>query len=195
MALTDRDRRALKILGIVAGVAIVAFVLLKVLAGGGGGESAAPPTGTTGPTTSVSPTLSPTPTPRETLPPTSYAGERDPFSIPPALQPTSSGSVSPTSTVSPTGTVSLTGSPSSSISPTPTGSPHPGSSITIGGYHLTLLDIFAGGSKVQIEVDEAVWTVEEGSTFPQNGNFKLVNIRDAVCARFTYGDEGFTLCL
>jgi hypothetical protein len=58
---------------------------------------------------------------------------------------------------------------------------------------VTLLDIFAGGSKAQVEVDGTVWTVEEGSTF--DDNFKLINIRDGVCARFTWGDEGFTLCL
>ena len=36
MALSPRDRRALTILGGVAGVAVVAFILLKVLGGGGG---------------------------------------------------------------------------------------------------------------------------------------------------------------
>jgi hypothetical protein len=185
MALTDRDRRALTILGIVAGVAIVAFVLFNVLAGGGGGESAAPPTGTTGPTAPYSPTITPTP-PRETLPP--VYGERDPFSAPPGLA-TPSGSVGPTSTVSPTY------SPSSSISPSSTASPRPGSSITIGGHRLTLLAIFASGEKAQVRVDETVWTLEDGSTFPNSGIYKLVGIRDQACARFTYRDTGFTLCL
>ena len=196
MALSDRDRRSLIILGIVAGVAIIAFVLFNLLAGGGGGESAAPPTGTTGPTAPYSPSVSPTPTPRETLPP--VYGERDPFSVPPDLQATPSGSVSPTSSVSPSQSPSASPSQSPSASPSqsPSRSPHPGSSITIGGYHLTLLDIFAGGQKAQVDVDEeTVWTLEKGSTFPKSGVFKLIDIRDQACARFTYGDKGFTLCL
>jgi hypothetical protein len=187
------------ILGIVAGVALVGFLLFNLL-GGGGGEEAAPPTETTGPTTgpttAPSPTVSPTPSPRETLPPETLAGDRDPFSIPPALSPSPSGSVSPspsgTGSPSPSGTGSP--SPSGTGSPSPTTSPSPGpdSSATVGGHEVTLLDIFAGHSKAQVEVDGTVYTVEEGSTF--DDNFRLVNI-SGDCGRFTWGDEAFTLCL
>jgi hypothetical protein len=45
------------------------------------------------------PNVRPSPTPRETLPPVSLAGSRDPFSIPPGLELSTGGSVSPVATV------------------------------------------------------------------------------------------------
>ena len=44
MPISDRDKRTLKIGGIVAGVLIVGLVLFNVLSGGGGTETALPPT-------------------------------------------------------------------------------------------------------------------------------------------------------
>jgi hypothetical protein len=185
MALSSRDRRALMIFGGVAGVALLAFVFLNVLRGGGGEEAASPPPVSTGGPTPT-PTVTPTPTPRETLPPVVLAGSRDPFSIPPALQtgsPPPSGSVSPP----PTGTgPPPTGSPT----PTPT-TPGGGQSTVVGGHTVVLLDIFQSGTMVQVEVDGTVFTVSEGETF--DGNFRLVSISGS-CARFVFGDEGFTLC-
>ncbi len=185
MALSPRDRRALIIFVAVAGVALLAFLYLNVLRGGGGEEAAPPAVSTGGPT--PTPTVSPTPTPRETLPPVVLAGSRDPFSIPPALQtgaPPPSGSVGPPPTG--TGTPPPTGTPS----PTPT-TPGGGQSTTVGGHTVVLLDIFQGGTKAQVEVDGTVFTVSEGETF--DGNFRLVSISGS-CARFVFGDEGFTLC-
>jgi hypothetical protein len=43
--------------------------------------------------------VTPSLTPRETLPPVSLAGSRDPFSIPPGLELSTGGSVSPITTV------------------------------------------------------------------------------------------------
>jgi hypothetical protein len=195
MALSPRDRRALMLLGAAAGVALLAFVFLNVLPGGGGEEAAPPPPpiSTGGPT--PTPTVSPTPTPRETLPPVVLAGSRDPFSIPPSLQtgsPPPSGSVSPpppggTGTVPPPPPPGGTGT---SPPPPPT-TPGGGQSTTIGGHTVVLIDIFQGGTKVQVEVDGTVFTVSVGETF--DGNFRLVSISGS-CARFVFGDEGFTLC-
>jgi hypothetical protein len=69
-----------------------------------GGEDVAllsGPTGITGSTgvPTESPSVTPSPTPRETLPPVSLAGSRDPFSIPPGLELSTGGSVSPVTTV------------------------------------------------------------------------------------------------
>ena len=69
-----------------------------------GGEDLTLPSGPTGITGSTgapteSPSVTPSPTPRETLPPVSLAGSRDPFSIPPGLELSTGGSVSPTTTV------------------------------------------------------------------------------------------------
>jgi hypothetical protein len=61
----------------------------------------------------------------------------------------------------------------------------------MGGHTVVLLDIFQGGTKVQVEVDGTVFTVSVGETF--DGNFRLVSISGS-CARFVFGDEGFTLC-
>jgi hypothetical protein len=186
MALSDRDRRALIVLGAVAGVAIIAFLLLNVLGGGGGTEAGSPtPVITTSP--SPAPSVSPTPTPRETLPPVVLAGSRDPFSIPPALQTTASPA--PSGSVGPT-----TPPPSGTTTPTPTETPTTpggGQSQKIGGHTVVLLDVFAGGTKAQVEVDGKVYTVSEGQTFADN--FKLVSI-SGECARFLFGDEAFTLC-
>lgn len=182
MALSPRDRRALQILGAVAAVAVVAFVLLKVLGGGGGTtETASPPPVMTG-SPAPAPSASPTPTPRETLPPVVLAGARDPFSIPPSLQ-SPSGSVSPTGTASPSGTTSPTATPTS---------PGGGSSTTVGGHTVVLLDVFSSGTKAQVQVDGTVYTVSEGETF--DDNFKLVSI-SGTCARFLFGDQSFTLCV
>ncbi|HZD80096.1 MAG TPA: hypothetical protein VE646_08650, partial [Actinomycetota bacterium] len=171
---------ALLVLGVVAGVAVVAVLLMNVLGGGGGGDNVAQPAtpiATGSPV--LSPSISPTPTPRETLPPVVLAGSRNPFSIPPPLQ-SPSGSVGPSSTVTP------------SISPTETPTtPGGGQSEEIGAHTLVLLDVFGGGTKAQVEVDGKVYTVAEGQTF--DGNFKLVSI-SGQCARFLYGDEPFSLC-
>jgi hypothetical protein len=195
MALSPRDRRALMLFGAAAGVALLAFVFLNVLRGGGGEEAAPPPPISTGGPTPA-PTVSPTPTPRETLPPVVLAGSRDPFSIPPSLQtgspPPPGGSVSPpppggTGTVPPPPPPGGTGT---SPPPPPT-TPGGGQSTTIGGHTVVLLDIFQGGTKVQVEVDGTVFTVSVGETF--DGNFRLVSISGS-CARFVFGDERFTLC-
>jgi len=186
MALSPRDRRALIIFGGVAGVALLAFLFLNVLRGGGGEEVASPPPVSTGGPTPT-PTITPTPTPRETLPPVVLAGSRDPFSIPPALQ---TGSPPPGGSVSPPPTGTGTTPPPTGPTPTPT-TPGGGQSTTVGGHTVVLLDIFSGGTKAQVEVDGTVYTVSEGETFA--GNFRLISISGS-CARFVFGDEGFTLC-
>jgi hypothetical protein len=190
MALSARDKRAVTILGVVAGVALVGFLLMNVLGGGGGEETASPtvqPTG--GPTTAPSPTESPS-TPRETLPPVVLAGTRDPFSPPASL-------VSPSGGVSPSGT--STSVPSGGESPGPTGaptfspsSPGGGASSGMGGHTVVLVDIFDGGTKAQIEVDGTVYTVSEGDDFDEN--FRLASI-DGSCASVQLGDEASTVCL
>jgi len=108
MDLTPRDKRMLQILGGVAALAVVFFLVTNVF-GGGGGEPAAP-TGSSGPVVlpSTSPTLSPTPTPVETLPPVVLAGARDPFSIPPGLETAAPGVTGATGSTGGTGTISST---------------------------------------------------------------------------------------
>ncbi len=207
MALTDRDKKMLMILGGIAVVAVL-YLFFFVLPGGDGGEVAEPT-----PTGSATPTASPTATetPRPTSPPIDLVGDRDPFSIPPVLSPSpTGGGVSPTSTstVSPTSPTSPPTSPTSPpptsppptspppTSPPPTSPPpppeEPDDHILIGGHDVRLLDVFKNGKRVQVEVDGRVYTVEEGATF--DDNFKLVKILDSRCARFLFGDQSFELC-
>ena len=196
MALTDRDKKMLMILGGVAVVAVL-YLFFFVLPGGDGGEVAEPT-----PTGSATPTAPPTATetPRPTSPPIDLVGDRDPFSIPPGLSPSpTGGGVSPTSTTTPTTTASptTTTSPTSPppTSPPPTSPPpdgEPDDHILIGGHDVRLLDVFKGGKRAQVEVDGRVYTVEEGATF--DDTFRLVRIMDGRCARFLFGDQSFELC-
>lgn len=194
MPMTARDRRTLIIGGIVLGVMLVGYLLLNVVLGGGGddtGGAALPPI-SVGPSAATgTPTQAPTTT---GSPVVNFTG-RDPFSIPGALVvttvPPTSITTSPGSTVSPTYTVS----PSTTVSPTTTPTqPGGGSSITVGGHTVVLLDTFTsgGGEVAQVEVDGKVYSVSEGETFSQ-GRFELVSI-SGDCATFLYGDEQFTLC-
>jgi hypothetical protein len=183
MALSPRDKRAATILGGVVGVALVGFLLMNVL-GGGGGEEPAPPAPGGGTTTQPSPTPSPK-TPRETLPPVALAGARDPFATPAvfATSPSPSGGVSPSGSASPSGS----GSPS----PSPT-APSGGASSTLANHTVVLVDIYASGTRAQIEVDGTVYTVRVGDTF--DGNFRLASISGS-CATVERGSGSATICL
>jgi len=76
MALTDRDKRTLRIGGIIVGVLLVGFLLFKLL-GGGGGEVA---TRSTPPRTTSAPGGGqPTETPSLTPSPVLVLPVRDPF--------------------------------------------------------------------------------------------------------------------
>ena len=214
MPLTLRDKRILQ----VAGVAIPLFLIvyLFVLRPDDGEELALPsgptgtPTGTTG-LPGESPSATPSPTPRETLPPVSLAGSRDPFSIPPGLELTG-GSVGPTTTVPP-GVTTTTVPPATTVPPTTTqppmsttpppvtttppppgggdGNERPPNKILIGGRDVKLVSVSSSGKTLDVRVDGRVYTVEPGATF--DDNFKLVKI-DGRCAKFLFGDQSFELC-
>ncbi len=162
MPLNERDRKALKIGGIVAGVLVLALLLLGQL-GKGGGSALPPlsvgpsvsggPTGvtgvpSTGPTGSVSPSQSGGPAPSPI-----FSG-RDPFSIPPQF-PAPGGSTGGTGTgpgpSGPSGSTGgttgpgPTGSTGGTTGPGPTGPTLPptnGSSTTIGGHEVVLIDTY-----------------------------------------------------
>ena len=218
MQLTPRDKRILQIAGVV--VPLLLIVYFFVLGPDGGEDLALPsgPTGATGTTgvPTASPSLSPSPTPRETLPPVSLAGSRDPFSIPAGLELSTGGSVSPTTTVSSGGTttaaatipttipttVTTTVPTTIPIVPTTTGTTttpppdggdgdRPGNKILIGGHDVKLVSVSGNGKKLDVQVDGKVYTVEPGATF--DDNFKLVKI-GGKCAKFLFGDQSFELC-
>lgn len=198
MTLTERDKKMLIALGVVAALAVIYLFFFVFRGDGDTGETAEPL-----PTDTATPTISPTPTetPRPTSPPVDLVGDRDPFSIPPGLSPSpTGGGVAPTGTTTPpTGTTAPPTTPPFTspppTSPPPTSPPppgKPGDQITIGGHDVRLLDVFRHGNRVQVEVDGHVWTVQEGAIFEDN--FKLVKILDNGCARFLFGDQSFVLC-
>jgi hypothetical protein len=214
--LTERDRKTIKIGGIVAGSMIVLVLLLSLL-GRDDTDTIAlpsvsaptdqPTTGTGGPTTGTSgPTTAPT-TPSQT--PTAVFTGRDPFSLPAVFQTTTSTTSSgtdstssgtdstssgtdTTSTSTGTDTTSTSTSTSSSSSPTQPGN---GAATTVGGHDVVLLDTFTvnGVDTVQVEVDGTVYDVAEGDTFGPGNSFELLSVSED-CAAFLFGDESFTLC-
>ncbi|MGA9162130.1 MAG: hypothetical protein WB297_14860 [Actinomycetota bacterium] len=211
MQLTPRDKKILQITAIALPVLLLVYFF--VLRPDGGEDLALPsgPTGVSGTTGAPieSPSVTPSPTPRETLPPVSLAGSRDPFSIPPGLAVTS-GSVSPpttgaigTTTSTPPVTTTTfppitttTPPPLTTTSTTATSPPPPpdggsGNKILIGGHNVKLVSIAGTGKKLDVSVDGKVYTVETGATF--DDNFKLVKI-DGTCAKFLFGDQSFELC-
>ena len=215
MQLTPRDKRILQIAGVA--VPLLLIVYFFVLRPDGGEDLALPsgPTGATGTTgvPTASPSLSPSPTPRETLPPVSLAGSRDPFSIPAGLELSTGGSVSPTTTVSYGGTTTaattipttvpitvpttipttVTTTTGTTTMPPPGGGDgdRPGNKILIGGHDVKLVSVSGNGKKLDVQVDGKVYTVEPGATF--DDNFMLVKI-DGKCAKFLFGDQSFELC-
>lgn len=220
MQLTPRDKRILQIAGVVLPLLLLLYFF--VLRPDDGEDVALPefPTGATGLTgaTGGSPSVTPSETPRETLPPVSLAGSRDPFSIPPGLELTGGG-VGPTTSPGATGTVppatstptsTSTFSPSTStFTPPPTTPPNtstppppststpppppekPGHKVEIGGHSVKLHSVAGNERSVEVSVDGKRYTVEPGATF--DDNFKLVRI-DGRCAKFLFGDQSFELC-
>jgi len=213
MQITPRDKRILQVTGIA--LPLLLLVYLFVLRPNGGEDVAllSGPTGITGSTgvPAESPSVTPSPTPRETLPPVSLAGSRDPFSIPPGLELSTGGSVSPTTatvpgttatippttTFAPPPTSTFTTPPTTTTTPPPggggdgDGSDRPGNKVLIGGHDVKLHSVAGTGKKLDVSVDGKVYTVEPGATF--DDNFKLVKI-DGKCAKFLFGDQSFELC-
>ncbi len=151
----------------------------------------------------VPPPVTETPTPTPTVTGPGGAAGRDPFSLPAIFGAAQTGSGTGTSTGTGTGTGTSTststntntGSGSSTTGPPPT-QPGNGSSTTIGGHEVVLIDVFLvdGVDTVQVEVDGTVYDVSEGETFGPNGRFELLSA-SGNCAAFLFADDSFTLCL
>ncbi|HEY6652037.1 MAG TPA: hypothetical protein VI364_07040 [Actinomycetota bacterium] len=192
MPLSDRDRRTLRIGGIVAGVLVVGLVLFNVLGGGGGTE--APPRRTTG---SATPTLAPTVTPTTTPTPVARFTGRDPFSTPPQfLVATGSSGTGSSSSGGSSSSSSSSGSGSSSSSSPPPTQPGGGSSENLGGHTVVLLDTFrvSGTDRAQVEIDGVVYNVAVGEQFGPGNRFELRSV-SGNCGTFVFGDQSFTLCI
>ncbi len=190
MAMTDRDKRTLKIGGIVVGVLVVIFLALKLLGGGGGEEAAtsfsprsttSAPGGTGGGSGTESPSLAPSPV--LVLP------VRDPFAIPAGFPAPSGGSSSTGSSSS--GTSTSTSQPGTRTPTQPSGATQ-----TVGGHQVTLIDTFTtnGVERATVEVDGTTYSVAAGQTFGPNKQYRLQSV-SGNCATFLFGDQSFTLCV
>src|SRR4029077_849499 len=118
---------------------------------------------------------------------------RDPFSKPGVFVVVTSSSS--TSTGGPTGSGTGTGTPSSSTSSPPPTQPGNGSSQSVGGHQVVLLDTFRanGQTRAQVEIDGTVYNVAMGESFGPGGRYELRSV-SGDCATFLFGDESFTLC-
>jgi hypothetical protein len=181
MQISQRDKRLLLILGPAVAVAVAVFVLL--VAGGsekGSGPSA--PTVAAGTNTNGSAAKGATSNGHQKPASTLVFSGRDPFQALVSVPTVTGGTPAPTSSTAPT------------VSPAPSPSPAPadGSSTTIDGHTVVLDDIFtaSGQTKVQVEVDGAVYTIQVGDTFATS--YKLVSVNGST-ANFLYGDQPFSL--
>ena len=193
MPISDRDQRMLRIGGIVIGVLLVGFLLLKLLGGGGEEEafpSSSPLKPASGSTTEPSGTPSLVPSPVLVLP------ARDPFSIPPGFGTTTSSTGGTTTTSTGGTTTTSTGGTTTTSTATPPTQPSNGASKTVGGHTVVLLDTFTanGVEQAQVEVDGTVYDPSVGQTFGPNKQYRLQSV-SGNCATFLYGDESFTLCV
>jgi hypothetical protein len=188
MPISDRDKRTLRIGGIVAGVLVVGLLLFNLLSGGGGETANTPRV-----TRTATPTPTPTPTATRTPTPVAQFVGRDPFSTPPEFLVSQPSSGSSSSSASSPG--SSTSSPGGSTSPPPT-QPGGGSSANLGGHSVVLLDVWTrnGVGHAQLEIDGTVYTVTEGESFGPGNRFELRSV-SGNCGTFVFGDESFTLCI
>lgn len=196
MPISDRDRRMLRIGGIVVGVLVVGFLLLKLL-GGGGAEEPFPSSSPLRPSSS---STQPTGTPSLAPSPVLVLPARDPFSVPPGFETTSSSTGGTTTSTGGTTTTSTGGTTTTSTGGTTTTAPPTqpgnGASKTVGGHTVVLLDTFTanGVEQAQVEVDGTVYDPSVGQTFGPNKQYRLQSV-SGNCATFLYGDESFTLCV
>jgi len=171
MALSTRDKRLMAVALCVVLVAGVGYFLF----GRGGGGSQTPHTITV-PTGPIA-TPSASPTPGQSGNGKLVFSGRDPFQ--PLVD------LNGSSTSGTTGSVA----PASPPPPAPTG----GSSTSVNGHTVVLLDVFSqnGDQMAQVEVDGTVYTVKEGETFATD--FQLVSVNGS-CADFTDNGDSFSLC-
>lgn len=180
MAMAQREKRLLVIVGVVMAVLLIAggAMLLDRGGSGTGTVQAGAVSGGTKPAESPKPPTKK----RVSKVPTEFHGV-DPF------EPFETPNPSPSPSPSP----SPVASPSPSPSPTPSATPSAPSSAVVGGHTITLLDVISdnGTPKAVVMVDSTVYTVKTGDGFATD--YLVTAIADP-CAGFAYADTLFTLC-
>jgi len=188
MPMTERDKRAVIILGALVGAALVFFLVTQVLLGGDEEPVAAPaPAPATEPSDTV-PAPEPTESPTEVKTPptvTNFSG-RDPFSTPPEL-------ITPTASAS--GLTSPVTEATTEPQPADENAPTNGATTNVTGKSVTLNAVYlrSGDPKVSVEVEEKAYTKSVGEVFAENYRVSSIDLASN-CATFVYGDESFELC-
>ncbi len=189
MALSPQDKRALIILGVVAGIALVVFLGTQVL-GGGGGEDAATTASDAGSTTTD------TTVPDGPLAPPTGDGTAGVSPAPPG---TDSFVISGKDPFSPLPEVT----PSLSVSPSPGTSPTSGTceqTATIDGNEVTLTKVIdkADADIAKVTINDSNYSAAQGDTFARYYTAVVVD-PTAARADFNYSkgsvNEDFSLCL
>lgn len=177
---------------LIAGVGVLALILLVLLAMSllGGSSSEEVVTSVPRPRVVTTSTATATAPPPETF---EVFESKDPFR--PLVAPPSTGGTSGTpagTTVGTTGggTTGTTGGTSTGGSTGSGGAPAP-----TGGERVQLVDIFSqgGSNKAQVKVGSEVFTVSVGQSFGPSNVYKLLSI-SGKCATLLHGDDKFTLC-
>jgi hypothetical protein len=194
--MTARERNMLIVLGVVVLLA-GGFFLFTMLGGDGAEEQAAPtPTASPPPIPATPGTGVGEPEPEEPQEPPraiTFFGGRDPF-VPLVVEAAGAGGTTPTEAeAAPTtgttgGEVPTEGVP---VEPVPEGAEaaQADEGGIVGGKRFDLIDV--GAETVQVEVDGDPMNLREGQTFREH--YRLVSVA-GTCARFLFGDQGFTLC-
>ena len=177
-----------QILALVGGIALVliAAVYFLFLKGGGEEEPVAAPLPQTAPAPTTEPTTAPEPGngPVENF---EVFAPRDPFE--PLVSTGGAGTGTGTGTVE-----GGTGQTGGTAGPGETGGTGvAGGGQQVGRHRVQVIDVYRqnGRDRAQIQVDDTVYTVDEGENFATN--FRLVSASGG-CATMLFGDDEFSLC-
>ncbi|HET7483450.1 MAG TPA: hypothetical protein VFK89_11375, partial [Actinomycetota bacterium] len=119
---------------------------------------------------------------------------RDPFE--PLISATGGGSGTTTGDTTGgtgTGTGGTGGTATGGTGGTATGGTSDNGTQQVGRHRVRVIDVFRqdGHDRAQVQVDDTVYTVDEGEDFADN--FRLVSASGS-CATLLFGDDEFTLC-
>lgn len=176
MAISTRERNLLIVLG---GVAVVALLVFLLVGREGPPEEAAPTPAPSPPTLQPSP---PADEPTRRRPPRTFAffGGRDPF-VPLVVEVAED--------------VPVTDDDDAPMvdEPPPDAERDEAPGAVVGGRRVVLLDVFTEGGRTvaQVQVDGETFVVGEGDRFARN--FRVLSI-SAECITLLFGDERLTVC-
>ncbi|HEX2024999.1 MAG TPA: hypothetical protein VHH92_01255 [Actinomycetota bacterium] len=195
--MSARERNMLILLGVIVLLA-GGFLLFTMLGGDEPEQQAAPtPTASPPPIPAEPGTGVGEPEPQEPPRAITFFGGRDPF-VPLVVEAAGGGGTTPTEAqpAAPTETTGTTGGEvptgGEPVEPVPEGAEESQADEggIVGGKRFDLVGV-VDQETVEVEVDGDALTLTEGQRF--RDHYQLVSVA-GTCARFLFGDDGFTLC-